>query len=120
MGAGSRSPSPAFTVPVSTSAWARSVAVEMPTSDQGGRDHQPSLRHRRIHFEFFGHDKDTDRDGVPDPVDDCPDTPYGASVNSEGTQTRTPTSSGIDLCLPPGPRGGGLAGCPLIPTMTEW
>ncbi len=32
----------------------------------------------------FGSPKDSDKDGVPDKLDKCPDTPAGVSVNAEG------------------------------------
>jgi outer membrane protein OmpA-like peptidoglycan-associated protein len=97
---------------------ARSVAVEndSPLSKDGEITNH-LFATGGIHFEFFGEDKDTDRDGVADPVDDCPDTPYGAIVDSRGCTQDSDDDGvpdGIDLCLAtPAHAVVDSRGCPL-------
>lgn len=70
-----------------------------------------------IHLELFGTEKDADRDGVSDNIDDCPGTPYGAKVDNRGCPLDTDEDGvfdGIDLCAST-PKGAvvDVRGCPL-------
>jgi len=70
-----------------------------------------------IHLDLFGTEKDTDRDGVADGRDKCPDTPYGAEVDGRGCPLDTDNDGvydGLDLCA--GTPEGAVVdsrGCPL-------
>src|SRR5258706_8619795 len=56
-------------------------------------------------FGFGGRTKDTDRDGVADKNDKCPDTPFGCKVDATGCQT---DADGDGVC-------DGLDNCPNTP-----
>ncbi|MBN2542963.1 OmpA family protein [bacterium] len=70
----------------------------------------------RITF-YYGGIKDTDRDGVPDKRDECPDTPFGAIVDEFGCPLDSDNDGvfdGIDQC--PNTRLRAIVdaiGCPL-------
>ncbi len=62
----------------------------------------------------FGKAKDSDEDGVPDRKDNCPDTPYGVTVDENGCPIDT-DGDGIPDYKDDCPREAGLtslAGCP--------
>jgi len=54
-----------------------------------------------IHLTFGGSDRDSDRDGIADKLDTCPDTPRGATVDHAGCPLDTDEDGvfdGIDTC----------------------
>ena len=62
----------------------------------------------------FGKAKDSDRDGVPDRVDKCPDTPFGVTVDKNGCPVDS-DGDGIPDYLDDCPHEAGLSslgGCP--------
>jgi outer membrane protein OmpA-like peptidoglycan-associated protein len=97
---------------------ARNVAVENDVPlDKDGKFTNHLFATGGIHMEFFGDEKDTDRDGVADQVDHCPDTPYGAIPDSKGCTMDSDGDGipdGIDLCSAT-PAGAVVdsRGCPL-------
>jgi outer membrane protein OmpA-like peptidoglycan-associated protein/opacity protein-like surface antigen len=65
----------------------------------------------------FGGNRDTDKDGVPDKLDKCPDTPKGAIVDANGCPRDSDNDGiydGIDQC-PDTPAGAlvDISGCPI-------
>ena len=69
-----------------------------------------------LSFGFGGRAKDSDRDGVPDRIDKCPDTPFGCIVDAVGCPTDADgdgVCDGIDRC-PNTPQGAKVdaTGCP--------
>ncbi len=65
---------------------------------------------------YFGKPKDTDKDGVPDKIDQCPDTPLGCLVDANGCPTDADNDGicdGLDKC-PDTPKGCKVdaTGCP--------
>ncbi len=66
---------------------------------------------------YFGRLRDTDKDGVPDRVDFCADTPYGALVNERGCPLDSDGDGiydGLDKCpLTPAGTKVDVNGCPL-------
>ena len=70
-----------------------------------------------LSFGFGGRGKDSDRDGVADKNDKCPDTPFGCIVDAVGCQTDADgdgVCDGIDSC-PNTPAGAKVDahGCPV-------
>jgi len=66
---------------------------------------------------YFGGRKDTDKDGVDDKADKCPDTPLGAVVDAAGCPLDSDGDGvydGLDKCLDT-PRGAkvDITGCPI-------
>jgi outer membrane protein OmpA-like peptidoglycan-associated protein/opacity protein-like surface antigen len=66
---------------------------------------------------FFGGKRDSDKDGVPDKWDQCPDTPIGALVDQYGCPLDSDNDGvydGLDKC-PDTPKGCvvDITGCPL-------
>ncbi len=62
----------------------------------------------------FGKAKDSDGDGVPDRTDECPDTPFGVTVDEKGCPVDTDGDGIVDY-LDDCPREAGLTslgGCP--------
>jgi outer membrane protein OmpA-like peptidoglycan-associated protein/opacity protein-like surface antigen len=65
---------------------------------------------------YFGKPKDTDKDGVPDKTDQCPDTPLGCLVDANGCPLDADNDGicdGLDKC-PATPKGCKVdaTGCP--------
>ncbi|HEX9917153.1 MAG TPA: OmpA family protein [candidate division Zixibacteria bacterium] len=66
---------------------------------------------------YFGKPKDSDKDAVPDKVDQCPDTPLGAMVDENGCPLDADNDGvydGLDKC-PNTPKGAKIDvnGCPI-------
>jgi OOP family OmpA-OmpF porin len=66
---------------------------------------------------YFGKPKDSDKDGVPDKMDQCPDTPLGAMVDENGCPLDSDNDGiydGLDNCAGT-PRGAkvDVNGCPI-------
>jgi outer membrane protein OmpA-like peptidoglycan-associated protein/opacity protein-like surface antigen len=66
---------------------------------------------------YFGKPKDTDKDGVADKIDQCPDTPLGCLVDANGCPTDADNDGicdGLDKC-PDTPKGCKVdaTGCPM-------
>jgi outer membrane protein OmpA-like peptidoglycan-associated protein len=66
---------------------------------------------------YFGKPKDSDKDGVPDKADQCPDTPIGCIVDANGCPTDADNDGicdGLDKC-PNTPKGCKVdaTGCPM-------
>ena len=69
-----------------------------------------------VEFAIGGHEKDLDKDGVPDKKDECPDTPLGARVDTRGCPIdgdQDGVYDGLDEC-PGTPTGATVnaSGCP--------
>jgi outer membrane protein OmpA-like peptidoglycan-associated protein len=66
---------------------------------------------------YVGAKKDTDKDGIPDELDQCPDTPIGAFVDASGCPLDADADGvydGLDKC-PDTPKGAkvDMNGCPM-------
>ncbi|HVP35747.1 MAG TPA: OmpA family protein [Terriglobales bacterium] len=66
---------------------------------------------------YFGKPKDSDKDGVPDKIDQCPDTPIGCIVDAKGCPMDADNDGicdGLDKC-PNTPKGCKVdaTGCPM-------
>ena len=66
---------------------------------------------------YFGKPKDSDKDGVPDKIDQCPDTPIGCIVDAKGCPLDSDgdgVCDGLDKC-PNTPKGCKVdaSGCPM-------
>lgn len=66
---------------------------------------------------YFGKPKDSDKDGVPDKIDQCPDTPIGCIVDDKGCPMDADNDGicdGLDKC-PSTPKGCKVdaTGCPM-------
>ncbi|PJA30152.1 MAG: hypothetical protein CO189_00670 [candidate division Zixibacteria bacterium CG_4_9_14_3_um_filter_46_8] len=90
------------------------------TSDDkksSNRDFQAYIEPRLGFNYYFGGGKDTDKDGVKDDFDQCPDTPNGAMVDANGCpldEDGDGVYDGLDQC-PQTPRGAkvDVNGCPM-------
>ncbi|MCP4632779.1 MAG: OmpA family protein [candidate division Zixibacteria bacterium] len=93
-------------------------------SDWTSDDKKSSMRAFQAYLEpgimfnyYFGGGKDTDKDGVKDDFDQCPDTPLGAMVDANGCpldEDGDNVYDGLDQC-PNTPRGArvDVNGCPM-------
>jgi outer membrane protein OmpA-like peptidoglycan-associated protein len=94
----------------------RVVKIDAPLDGAGETAHNYFVT-GAIHFAFFGQEKDSDRDGVSDGPDKCPNTPYGAAVDSKGCPIDSDGDGvydGLDLCAKT-PKGAivDARGCPI-------
>ncbi|MBD3167946.1 MAG: OmpA family protein [candidate division Zixibacteria bacterium] len=85
--------------------------------ESSARAFQAYLEPRLSFNYYFGGGKDTDKDGVKDEFDQCPDTPLGAMVDANGCpldEDNDGVYDGLDQC-PNTPRGArvDVNGCPM-------
>ena len=90
--------------------------LNLPKGNLGGANQADQQFWAGLTYRFAGKPKDTDGDGVIDRLDQCPDTPRGATVNASGCPRDSDHDGvldGLDTC-PDTPAGATVdaKGCP--------